>query len=250
MLHCRTVMNTTKNVRQTTYYGIGLAAILVAAFVLVQPMNAYSQVGASGILLNNCTLATQPDDGVDMNTVIGSKSGTEYAKTIHREKQIFECEDLNNPSTIYIVEVAIFAEIIENMYKKNIVKKQAEVITCIKNDVGGVVECQKRTPTTQPIAAGPCDEQFLSHPEEMNTVVSVKYPNIIKTVDAQKEVFLCDFNKKVDVVIFTEIWEDLNKLPLNPVVKREVVSLRCTMSTILAIVEACVYSPVALVVPP
>jgi hypothetical protein len=243
-------MNTTKNARQTTY-GIGLAAILVAAFVMVQPMNAYSQVGAEGILLNNCTLATQPDDGVDMNTVIAYKSSTEYAKTIHREKQIFECEDLNNPSTIYIVEVAIFAEIIENMHTKNIVRKQSDVVTCIKDQDGFVLECQRRTPTTQSIAASNCEEQFLAHPEEMNTVVSARNSAIVKTIDAQKEVFLCDFSKKVDVVIFTEIWEDLNKLPGNPVVKRDVVELRCTMSTILAIVESCIFNDaVPLVVPP
>jgi hypothetical protein len=242
-------MNTTKLTRQTTY-GVGLAAILVAAFMFVQPMNAYSQVGADGILLNNCTLATQPDDPIDMNTVLASKSGTEYAKTIHREKQIFECEDLNNPSLIYIVEVAIFAEIIEKMDNKSIIRKQAEVITCIKDQDGFVIECQKRQPTTQTIASSNCEEQFVAHPLAMNTVVSYAKPNIVKTIDAEKEVFLCDFNKKVDVIIFTDIWEDLNKLPGNPVVKREVVSLRCTMSTILAIVEACVYSPVTLVVPP
>jgi len=246
-------MNTTKNVRQTTY-GVGLAAILVAAFMLVQPMNSYSQVGAEGILVNNCTLATQPDDPIDMNTVVGTKTNTqsldEYAKTIHREKQIFACEDLNNPSTIYIVEVAIFAEIIENMDQKKIIRKQAEVITCIKDQDGFVIECQKRTPTTQTIASSNCEEQFVAHPEEMNTVVDTDNTNIVKTIDAQKEVFLCDFSKKVDVIIFTELWENLDKLPGNPVFKRTVESLRCTMSTILAIVEACVYSNVALVVPP
>jgi hypothetical protein len=246
-------MNTSKNARQTSY-GIGLATILVAAFMLVQPMNSYSQVGTSGILFNNCTLAIQPDDPIDMNTVIGYSDGDvklkEYAKTIHREKQIFNCEDLNDPDRIYIVEVAIFAEIFESMSTKIVTRKQAEVITCVKDDSGFVLECQKRQPTTQSISVSNCDEQFVAHPEEMNTVVSSKYPNIVKTVDAQKEVFLCDFNKKVDVIIFTEIWEDLKKLPGNPVIKRETISLRCTMSHLLAIVESCIYSNIPLVVPP
>jgi hypothetical protein len=246
-------MNTTMNNGQTKYYSIGLAAILVAAFMIVQPMNAYSQVGASGILFNNCTLATQPDDPIDMNTVIGYKSAqttAEYAKTIHREKQIFNCEDLNNPDQSYIVEVAIFAEIIENMDTRSIIRKQAEVVTCVKDQDGFVLECQRRTPTTQSISVSNCEEQFLANPEEMTTVVDPDSPYYIKTIDAQKEIFLCDFNKKVDVVIFIELWEDLGKLPGNPVVKREVVALRCTTSTLLAIVESCIYSSVPLVVPP
>jgi len=243
-------MNTT-NARQMKYYGVGLAAILVAAFMLVQPMNSYSQVGTSGILFNNCTLATQPDDPIDMNTVIGWKGTTEYAKTIHREKQIFSCEDLNDPNTVYIVEVAIFAEIFEDMDSKIIKRKQAEVITCVKDQDGFVRECQKRQPTTQSINVSNCEPQFVANPEEMNTVVDPdSTDSIIKTIDAQKEVFLCDFNKKVDVIIFTDLWEDLRKLPANPVFKREVVSLRCTISTLLAIVESCIYSNVPLVVPP
>ena len=252
MVHCRTAMNTTKYTRQTTY-GVGLAAILVAAFVLVQPMNAYSQVGATGILFNNCTLATQPDDPIDMNTVVGKKGESTYvAKTIHREKQVLECEDLNDPLKIYIVEVAIFLEINENMNDKRIIRKQADVVTCIKDQDGFVLECQRRVPTTQSVNVSNCDEQFVAHPEEMNTVTSngASYRNIVKTIDAQKEVFLCDFSKKVDVVIFIELWEDLNKLPSNPVVKRTVESARCTMSTILAIVESCIFSSVPLVTPP
>ena len=242
-------MNTT-NARQMKYYGVGLAAILVAAFMLVQPLNSYSQVSKTGILFNNCTLATQPDDPIDMNTVVAYRGSAEHAKTIHREKQVFECEDLNDPLRIYIVEVAIFAEIFENIKDKKIIRKQAEVITCIKDQDGFVLECQKRSPTTQSINVSNCEEQFVAHPEEMNTVVGTDNKDIVKTIDAQKEVFLCDFNKKVDVIIFTELWEDMDKLPGNPVVKREVVSLRCTASTLLAIVESCIYNSVPIVVPP
>lgn len=84
----------------------------------------------------------------------------------------------------------------------------------------------------------------------MNTVVDADDTSVIKTIDAQKGVLLCDFNKKVDVVIFTEIWEDVDKLPGSPVVKRFVMSLRCTTAMTLAIVESCIYSNVALVTPP
>ena len=37
-----------------------------------------------------------------------------------------------------------------------------------------------------------CIEDFISHPQESNTVVSIKKQNIVKTVESQKEVFrLC-----------------------------------------------------------
>jgi hypothetical protein len=219
--------------------------------MVVQPLNSYGQVSKTGILFNNCALATQPDDPIDMNTVVGkTTSAKHYAKTIHREKQVFQCEDLNSPTTIYTVEIAIFAEIFENLDTKSITRKQAEVITCVKDSNGFVLECQKRNPTTQNISVSNCAGQFVAHPEEMNTVTHPVNTYVVKTIDAQKEVFLCDFNKKVDVIIFTEIWEDLNKLPGNPVVKRTVESLRCTVSTLLAIVESCIYSSVPLVVPP
>jgi hypothetical protein len=57
-----------------------------------------------------------------------------------------------------------------------------------------------------------CEEVAMSHPQEMNTITKGK---IAKTVESQKEQFLCDFNgidtlKKVDIVIFTEVYEDLN----------------------------------------
>jgi hypothetical protein len=238
------------------YLGISTAAVLVAAFVLVQPMNAWSQeVVADVSLLNNCEprLIEDPEDPIDMNTVLGTPTqGTykdkEFAKTIHREKHYFSCEDANSPDITYIVEVAIFAEIIEKIEGKTITRMQAESITCLKDSDGFVIECQKRTPQTTSVPVSDCEEQFLAHPVEMNTVVS---KNIVKTVDAEKEVFLCDFNKIVDVVIFTEIWEDMSRLPSNPVMKRDVVELRCTITTIFAIVETCIFNQfVPIVVPP
>lgn len=148
--------------KKQSYWIVSTAILLATTIALVQPMNAWSQdVGATGILVNNCTLAVQPDDGIDMNTVVGNRGSIEIAKTIHREKQIFECEDLNNPSTTYIVEVAIFAEIAGNIDTKSIMRKQAEAITCLKDPTDGtVIECQKRFPTKQSIPVSNCEEQF------------------------------------------------------------------------------------------
>ncbi|MGH9922274.1 MAG: hypothetical protein ACRD38_05940, partial [Nitrososphaerales archaeon] len=73
-----------------------------------------------------------------------------------------------------------------------------------------------------------CIDKDPEHPQEINTV---KRGNIVKTIEVQKEVFVCDTDdinppsipslpnnpdsddRKVSVVIFTEIWEDLSLLP-------------------------------------
>jgi hypothetical protein len=245
------------------YLGISTAVLLVAAFVLLQPMNAYSQVGAEGILLNNCVLADdQPEDPIDMNTVLGTKltkTAGEYnlAKTVHREKQIFTCEDANDPTILYTVEMAIFLEIIENLDTKAIERKQSDVVTCIKDIAdGSVEECQRRAPSsTQNIAVSDCTQVEVQHPLAMNTVVNPERTNIVKTIDAEKEVYTCENGtgaplKKVDQIIFTEIWEDLTKLPKNPVTKRTVESARCTIVIPLAVVESCIFDTVSLIVPP
>jgi hypothetical protein len=239
--------------------GISLAAVIVAAFVLVQPITSYSQVGAEGILLSGCVLAAdQPEDPIDMNTVVGTKGATEYAKTIHREKQIFECEDVNDPTISYLVEMALFLEILESMDDRGETQAAfSEVVTCIKeveDDValdpfpdGTVIECQRRTPATQIVPTFDCaavDPQ-IQYPLEMNTVVDPDNNNIIKTIDAEKEVYTCENGtnaplKKVDQIIFTEIWEDLGRLSKNPVVKRTILDARCTIAIPFAIAESCI----------
>jgi hypothetical protein len=66
----------------------------------------------------------------------------------------------------------------------------------------------------------------LSHPLETNTVNKGK---IAKTIEAQKEVFLCFFNtaiKKVDVILFTDIYEDLST---QEVVEVQFHAMRCVV---------------------
>ncbi|MFY3739947.1 MAG: hypothetical protein HMLIMOIP_000372 [Candidatus Nitrosomirales archaeon] len=94
----------------------------------------------------------------------------------------------------------------------------------------------------------------VDHPQEMNTV---NKGNIVKTIEAQKEIFICNldfltegtndfvidvgsvlivfpgYEKKVDIVTFTEIWEDLSLLPANPVVKKEFLVFRCVVGMIV-----------------
>ena len=94
----------------------------------------------------------------------------------------------------------------------------------------------------------------VEHPQEMNTV---NKGNIVKTVESQKEIFTCNLDfltegtndfvidvgsflvifpepeKKVDVVTFTDIWEDLGLLPNDPVVKKEFLVFRCVVGLIV-----------------
>lgn len=261
--------------KQTTYWAISTAAILVTAFVLVQPMQAtVAEVSIEEIVLTNCEYndnrdtwapanERQPDDPVSMNTVVingNNNNGGGVAKTIHAEKQIFRC-DTNQGELDVIVDLTIVAEIYENMtlvggLPQPPIRKQAEAITCIKGATTTVVYgCTwKKIPIgNTPVSV--CEELAVSHPQEMNTVNRKK---IVKTIIAQKEVFRCIYNnmdpmddKKVDVVLFEEIWENLALLApppqLNPsfgdpVIKKEFESMTCVIHIFTANAETCMFT--------
>lgn len=84
----------------------------------------------------------------------------------------------------------------------------------------------------------PSGEQvYITHPQEMNTVTKGK---IAKTMEAQKEVFICLLDgqviclvpnyvstiKKVEVILFTDIYEDLST---QEVVEVQFHSMRCVV---------------------
>jgi hypothetical protein len=134
------------------------------------------------------------------------------------------------------------------MNTQSIIKKQALVITCVKSETSTIViDCGSEEPSTNPAPVTNCFEftQF-SHPQEMNTV---NKGNIVKTIEAQKEVFICEMNldvesfdplddKKVDLVIFTEIWEDLRTLE-DPIISTQFEFFRCVVLLSEASVESC-----------
>lgn len=85
-----------------------------------------------------------------------------------------------------------------------------------------------------------------SDSQGMNTVVSTNPQSrgLVKTVDAQKEVFVCEGGAFIkDVTIFTEIFEDLGRLPENPVVFKDFFTLTCLKDATTLTVESCVFSP-------
>lgn len=187
----------------------------------------------------------QPEDPISMNTV-RNKS---IVKTIHAEKQIFDCK-LEQGSIPVIADVTIIAEIFENIDTKSIIKKQAMVVTCVKETESvQVLECNSEVISQSVAITRNCVEELIAHPQEMNTV---NKGNIVKTIEAQKEVFRCTLRteplelKKVDIVLFTEIWENLGLLPDNPIIKTTFDYLRCVidMTTSLPTVETCQFKTV------
>lgn len=196
------------------------------------------------IVLGCAQSEDQPDDPIDMNTVVAKSNGQSIAKTIHAEKILFDCA-IDQGTIPVIADVTIIAEIFENMDTQEIIKKQAMIITCLKEPTTVfVVSCSSDVPTDSTPIVENCSEEPVPHPQEVNTVTKGK---IVKTIDAQKEIFLCrlgpeqDVWKKVDVVLFTEIWEDVSKLPLNPIIKITIESMRCVLdlSTETPTLESC-----------
>jgi hypothetical protein len=119
----------------------------------------------------------------------------------------------------------------ENIDDREVIETNAVVTTCLKEPVifgfGGatVIDCESYIPSAQPVPVTDCREMgAITHPQEMNTV---NKGSIAKTIEAQKEVFLCEFGgvgKKVDIILFTQIYEDLNT---QTVIDVQFHSMRC-----------------------
>jgi|GEM_PF-2387559 len=232
----------------------------------------------------------QPEDAVSMNTV---KNGN-IVKTIHAEKEIFRCFTEQGGLPL-IVDMSVFVEIFENIATKEVLSKQARVITCMKSpDTAILIDCESKPIPTDVAPVRNCrddavaiefpvfllstgeqvgtwgpdeitiNEVFPTHPQEMNTV---NKGNTVKTVETQKEVFLCNLDhptnldelgstndiiltcipvdgvllcviipvneKKVEVLTITEIWENLSLLPGNPITKKTFESSRCVVTLIV-----------------
>ena len=240
----------TKAKRLTKYSTIGLGAMLVMAFVLVQPtmQKAYA-VGIEGLpAYDDCYFPeNQPEDPISMNTV---RNG-DIVKTIHAEKEIFYCY-LTQGDLPVIVDLTTYLEVYENISTQEVIETNAFATTCMKDGPYGsatatVIDCESYEISTSPVFVGnDCYETPIDHPQEMNTVTKGK---LAKTVEAQKEVFLCLLDaepttepcdelwyvddcvrvntiKKVDIVLFTEIYEDLNTQTTDPV---QFLAARCVV---------------------
>ncbi len=236
---------------ETKYGAISAAVLLVTAFVLVQPIQiTYAQVTEEGIpAFDDCDLSSnpQPEDPISQNTI---RKG-DIVKTIHAEKEIYDCL-LNQGNLPVIVDVTTYIELYENITAKEVIGSNVIVTSCVKdNSTADIFGCEAYTPSEDTIPVSSCAEQSdITHPQEMNTVNKA---NTAKTVESQKEVFLCTFGgitKKVDLVVFTEIYENLASQTITDIQSHAMkcVSLVTDNNTANtrrdATVESCVFSEV------
>ena len=261
------------------YKGITLAVVLVTSFMLVQPImnQAYSvdagseSVGIEGGVApyDDCSLRDAHEDPISMDTVRSGK----IIKTIHAEKEIFDCFIVQGNIPV-IVDVTTFIEIFEDITTRQVTGTKALVTTCLKqNGTASVLDCASSEPGASIIPLNNCvEDTHITHPMEMNTVVKPN-ANIAKTVEAQKEIFLCDLDgwgtgspidcvtsgpatnptcfdadKKVDIVLFTEIYENM---VTRTIIDTQFYSMRCVLlitdnsdDKTDATVESCAFSAI------
>ncbi|MGH9878981.1 MAG: hypothetical protein ACRD5H_15230, partial [Nitrososphaerales archaeon] len=191
------------------------------AFVLVQPAAQQANaVGVEGIPgYDDCgwvdLASSDPDNYVSMTSV----RNKDVVKTVHTEKEIFNCE-LDQGGREVTADVTTYIEIYENITSKKVISATAFATTCLLDGLstGGsstatLLGCESYDIPSSPVFVGSdCRPQPQDDVQEQNMVVKGK---IAKTIEAQKFVWQCflsgeSVQKKVDLVIFTDIYEDLN----------------------------------------
>jgi len=221
------------------YSAIPLGVTLVTVFVLVLStiQTSYAQVTEEGIpAFNDCDLV---ESGFNLVLIETVRSG-DIAKTIHHEKEIYHCDIAQGSGIPLIMEQTIVAEIYENMTTQKIIRTQAEVITCLTDfRNGNILGCETEIPSEEAIPLNNCDEDNQTRIAMRTNAVNKG--KIVKSIEMNKQILFCDLDdydgtgvqggkeKKLDRVIFTEIWENLKLLPNDPVVKKEFLGFICVV---------------------
>jgi hypothetical protein len=211
----------TKAKRLTNYSSIGLGAMLVMAFVLVQPtMNQASAADAEAVPpFDNCEWLIEEEAiviGGDFITQNSIKKGN-IVKTIHAEKEIFICF-LTQGNIPVIVDVTTYAEVYEHITNREVLQASALVTTCLKSfGTAEIIGCESYVPSTDPVPVGsncePLTTELAGYPGNPMEMDTVRNKNIVKTIETQKEIWFCDLpnaQKKVDIVLFQEVYEDID----------------------------------------
>ncbi len=169
----------------------------------------------------------QPEDSMSMETV---RSGNKVL-TIHVEKETYSCV-INQGGLTVLLHNDIYLQILEDIETQEIIATNALATTCMKDeDTAQTIACESYPVPSTPVFVGTnCDNieeeggtsDPTKHPQEMNIV---KKQSTVKTIVAQKEIFMCglepydgpdcdecDTWKKVDIVIFTDVYKDINTL--------------------------------------
>lgn len=228
------------------YTTILTSLLIITGFIIIQPLQIQGQKEIAtnipdSIKLTKCQIVNPPTDPIDMNTVIFK----DIAKTIHVEKEIFKCITKNGAPVVAMV--SLFTELFENVRTQSTLNKTVESVTCVKGYNGTVSYCDSNQipisnqyPFT--VSCDPLNLRILNiqSPIEMETVVSSN--GISKTVEAEKEAFLCTYKQNkptqiLDVMLFTEIFE---KVSSGTVIKKNVESISCLKDIGTAKVLKCV----------
>ncbi|MGH9921332.1 MAG: hypothetical protein ACRD38_01120 [Nitrososphaerales archaeon] len=192
--------------------------------------------------------------------IVVSPAPPRIVKTVHAEKESFTVVQDGIP---LIADVTIIAEIFEDLNTQLVMKQQAEVVTCLRfEDNARLIDCNVTIPPANFVPVENCTELPVNSVQAMNTVVkggsssnsegmnTVNRGALVKTIQAQKQIFECDFNTPgpeddllVHLVTFTEIFENLNRLnldpPQDPTISRIFISFRCVISEQTGVVQAC-----------
>ncbi len=253
---------------KTKYLAIPMAIFLLSAYSVLPGHIAAATSGL--VAFKDCFLADTNDIQVDMNSVLSTKTvssvTTEVVKTIHVEKEVYDCTTVQSNTSV-IVDLTTYLEVFETLPGGKVFKALALVTTCVKDpSTGAVFGCSKGSeqtdvngnivapaePTKDPsviAAVSGCSELDIddegNHVQVVNTVVSSANPGVVKTVDSQKEAFTCPASgifsgdtKKVDVVIFQDTIENLNTGSITQTWQ----SATCLVEQLHASVESCVFS--------
>jgi hypothetical protein len=210
-----------------------LTTLLITGFIIIQPLHIQAQKVPvikipAAIQVTKCQIVNPPTDPIDMNTI----TFKDIAKTVHVEKEIFKCITKNGAPVITMV--SLFTELFENLQRQSTLNKIVETVTCVKVYNVTISYCDsKKIPISNqyPFSVS-CDPSKLNilnitSPIEMETVVSST--GIVKTIEAEKEAFLCTYKQNkhtqiLDVMLFTEIFENVSK---GTVIKKNVESISC-----------------------
>jgi hypothetical protein len=184
-------------------------------------------------------------------------------KTVHAEKHNFTTVIDGIP---FIVDITIVGEVYEDLNTQLIMNAQALVVTCLKLPNQGILhECSATVPPADVVPVSDCMEVPFNGIHTMNTIVkgsniisisqdmnTVAKGFLVKTIKADKEVFECTFDNidetddvRVDLVVFTEIFENLSKIEQTPppdtIIRTNFLSFRCVTLLETLEVQSCLF---------
>ncbi len=239
-----TFPSTTKSQR---YKMKSVLLIVIVAFIIIEAITGatnfttevQAQVQATPPSTQCILSSSQPNDAIDMNTVIFESK----VKTIHVEKEVFDCIAQTPLNQTLLKDVSIYSEITEDPTNRVLVRditiyseitedisnitavmdpqKTVSVITCSKDsNTGEVFGCEENVPQSAIPSTSSCVTIPVEFPVEMNTVID-ENSGLVKTIESQKEVFECNepFNTIKDLTTFTEVFESLSGNTQTPILK-------------------------------